>query len=89
MFALLGRGLRGVWRLLDGTRFAADLAVPAEQLHFFDGPEAHASLPLASTLCGSFDRSVSSGTLVCMRKAISYCAMRVAVSGSPVTPRRE
>ena len=29
------------------------------------------------------DRSVSSGTLVCMRNAISYCAMRVCVSGSP------
>ena len=28
-------------------------------------------------LRGSFERSVSSGTLVCMRKAISYCAMRV------------
>ncbi len=31
----------------------------------------------------SFPRSVSSGTLVCMRKAISYWAMRVCVSGSP------
>ena len=27
-------------------------------------------------------RSISSGTLVCMRKAISYWAMRVAISGS-------
>src|SRR5436190_1651629 len=26
--------------------------------------------------------SVSSGTEVCMRKAISYCAMRVSISGS-------
>ena len=26
--------------------------------------------------------STSSGTLTCMRKAISYCAMRVAISGS-------
>ena len=32
---------------------------------------------------GSFDRSVSSGTDVCIRNAISYCAMRVAISGSP------
>ena len=31
---------------------------------------------------GSFERSVSSGTEVCMRYAISYCAMRVAISGS-------
>ncbi len=29
--------------------------------------------------------SVSSGTDVCMRKAISYWAMRVAISGSPVS----
>ena len=36
-----------------------------------------------SVCCGSCERSVSSGTLVCMRKAISYCAMRVAISGSP------
>ena len=28
-------------------------------------------------------RSTSSGTLVCMRKAISYCEMRVWISGSP------
>ena len=35
------------------------------------------ALGLAST------RSVSSGTLVCIRKAISYCAMRVSISGSP------
>ena len=32
---------------------------------------------------GSFDRSVSSGTEVCIRNAISYCAMRVSISGSP------
>ena len=31
---------------------------------------------------GSFERSVSSGTEVCMRNAISYCAMRVVISGS-------
>ena len=50
-WGLVGSSGTGVWmidqnrvRLLDGTRFAADLAVPAEQLHFFDGPEAHASL---------------------------------------------
>ena len=32
---------------------------------------------------GSLARSVSSGTLACMRNAISYCWMRVCVSGSP------
>jgi hypothetical protein len=32
---------------------------------------------------GSLLMSVSSGTLACMRKAISYCWMRVCVSGSP------
>ena len=35
-------------------------------------------------VAGSFERSVSSGTEVCMRNAISYCAMRVAISGSPI-----
>ena len=38
---------------------------------------------MSSTSCGSFEKSVSSGTLVCIRYAISYCAMRVAISGSP------
>ena len=32
--------------------------------------------------CGSLLMSSSSGTLVCMRKAISYWLMRVAISGS-------
>ena len=30
---------------------------------------------------GSFDRSVSSGTDACIRNAISYCAIRVVISG--------
>jgi hypothetical protein len=34
---------------------------------------------------GSFDTSISSGTLLCMRKAISYCVIRVAISGSSTT----
>ena len=34
-------------------------------------------------LSGSFERSVSSGTEVCIRNAISYCAIRVEISGSP------
>ena len=37
---------------------------------------------MSSTCLGSFEMSVSSGTEVCMRKAISYCAIRVWVSGS-------
>lgn len=48
---LVGSSGAGVWikdqdrvRLFDGTRFTADLAVPAEMLHFFDGPEAHSGL---------------------------------------------
>jgi hypothetical protein len=48
---LVGSSGAGVWikdqnrvRLFDGTRFAADLAVPAELLHFFDGPEAYGLL---------------------------------------------
>ena len=32
---------------------------------------------------GSFERSINSGTDVCIRYAISYCAMRVSISGSP------
>ena len=31
---------------------------------------------------GSSERSINSGTLACIRNAISYCAMRVAISGS-------
>src|SRR6184192_1179246 len=31
---------------------------------------------------GSFERSIRSGTEVCMRYAISYCATRVSISGS-------
>ena len=38
---------------------------------------------MSRTCCGSFERSVSSGTLVCILYAISYWAMRVAISGSP------
>ena len=41
------------------------------------------SKPYASSVClDSPDSSVSSGTLACMRKAISYWLMRVAISGS-------
>ena len=32
--------------------------------------------------------SIRSGTALCMRNAISYCSMRVAISGSPMTSRR-
>ena len=32
---------------------------------------------------GSFEKSTRSGTLVCIRNAISYWAMRVSISGSP------
>ena len=47
-------------------------------------PGLRASGPYSSKVrAGSFDRSVSSGTDVCIRKAISYWAMRVAISGSP------
>jgi hypothetical protein len=33
-------------------------------------------------LFASFDMSISPGTLACILNAISYCAMRVAISGS-------
>ena len=39
-------------------------------------------LIIARTLSGSLARSTSSGTLVCMRNAISYCARRALTSGS-------
>ena len=48
---LVGSSGAAVWikdqdrvRLFDGTRFTADLAVPAELLHFFDDPEASTDL---------------------------------------------
>ena len=48
-------------------------------------PALRASSPYSSNvLSGSSDRSVNSGTEACIRNAISYCAMRVAISGSPV-----
>src|ERR1039458_10572218 len=37
---------------------------------------------ISSTLAGSLLMSTKSGTLDCMRKAISYCATRVRISGS-------
>src|SRR6476469_9434994 len=45
--------------------------------------------PYISSVAGdSLDRSINSGALVCIRYAISYDAMRVAISGSPVATRR-
>jgi hypothetical protein len=41
---------------------------------------------ISSVAADSFERSVNSGTLVCIRNAISYCAIRVWISGSPYTP---
>ena len=41
------------------------------------------AVQVEDVLAARSDRSVSSGTEVCMRKAISYWAMRVAISGSP------
>ena len=38
---------------------------------------------VASVVFDSFEKSTRSGTLVCIRKAISYWAMRVSISGSP------
>ena len=41
------------------------------------------SVPYKSRMClGSLRTSISSGTLVCIWKAISYWLMRVAISGS-------
>ena len=50
-------------------------------------PGLRASGPYRSktSVAARFERSVSSGTDVCMRKAISYWAMRVAISGSPIS----
>ena len=47
------------------------------------GFSAHPRRTVSHVLAGSFERSVSSGTEDCIRNAISYCAMRVRVSGSP------
>ena len=52
-------------------------------------PGVRTSGPYRSRTCrGSRDVSINSGTAVCMRKAISYCAMRVAISGSPTSLSR-
>ena len=41
------------------------------------------SVPYISrTRVGSVEKSTSSGTLICIRNASSYCAMRVSISGS-------
>ena len=64
----------------------AALGQPArEQAVVCKRPRLARIRPIRSkTLCGSFERSVSSGTDDCIRNAISYCAMRVAISGSPI-----
>ena len=42
-------------------------------------------VPYMSRMCwGSSEKSTKSGTLVCIRNASSYWAMRVAISGSRV-----
>ena len=47
-------------------------------------PRFRASGPYsAKVLSGSSPKSISEGTEVCMRNAISYCLMRVSISGSP------
>ena len=43
-----------------------------------------ARTPYASSVAADSPfRSVSSGTLACIRYAISYCAIRASISGSP------
>lgn len=42
---------------------------------------------ISSVAADSFEMSISSGTLACIRYAISYWLMRVAISGSPTMPR--
>ena len=37
---------------------------------------------MSNTCCGSFDVSINSGTLACMRNAISYWLILVSISGS-------
>jgi len=50
---------------------------------FANVPFWRASSPYSSKVCsGSFEMSVSSGTELCIRYAISYCAIRDMVSGS-------
>ena len=40
---------------------------------------------MSSVFSDSSEMSVNSGTLVCIRNAISYWLMRVAISGSPMS----
>ena len=52
---------------------------------FWNVPGSLASSPHRSkVLSGSLPRSAISGTEDCMRKAISYCAIRAKVSGLPI-----
>ena len=47
------------------------------------------SAPYRSRMCwGSWPMSITSGAICCMRKAISYELIRVAISGSPTSPSR-
>ena len=62
---------------------ACQQAIPAN-----DGCAASAMPYIASVAALSPPRSSSSGALACMRKAISYAAIRAAISGSPVTSNR-
>jgi len=58
------------------------------QLAAYD-PGFRASGPyISNVFSGSFDRSASSGTELCIRYAISYCAIRVSISGSPNSAAR-
>ena len=58
----------------------------SKQVQRANVPGLCTSGPYISRTCfGSFEMSVSSGTELCIRKAISYWAMRVCVSGSAIS----
>ena len=78
-----GRPTRGDRSGRTGRR-ARRAAVPLSAV-FGNDPGSLASSPQRSkVLSGSLERSAISGTEDCMRKAISYCAIRASVSGLPI-----
>ena len=75
-FQKLESSWRGLKYLLDQSETSDQL----KQLEAAAGTDQNVKLVsdnISSTDFGSFETSNNSGTLVCMRKAISYCAIRV------------
>ena len=70
----------GFWTYGDMT---ASNITPIQEAVTVNVPGVRLSAPYSANVdSGSVERSVTSGTLACMRNAISYWAMRDSISGS-------